>query len=195
MLLMIDNYDSFTHNLSRYFKLLGEEIKVVQNDKITIEEIKQLQPEAIILSPGPKRPQDAKICLDVVTVFSKTIPIFGVCLGHQVIGYINDCIVEKAPVPIHGKQDFVYKKCDDPILENIPNKFIVTRYHSLHVKNNDNIKTIAATEDNIVMISKVKNQCTYSVQYHPESFLTEYGLEILENFLKLAREYNVQKNR
>ncbi len=195
MLLMIDNYDSFTYNLTRYFELLNEEVKVVQNDQITIEEIKQLQPEAIILSPGPKRPSDAKICLDVVTVFSNVIPIFGVCLGHQVIGYINDCGVIKAPVPVHGKQDEIIVVNEDPITQNIPNNFLVTRYHSLHVINNERIKSIAETKEGISMISRVHGQCTYSVQYHPESFLTEYGIEIIQNFLNLAREYNVQKNR
>ncbi len=195
MILMIDNYDSFTYNLVRYLELLNEEVVTVQNDGITIEAIKQLQPEAIFLSPGPKRPQDAKICLDVVTAFSNIIPIFGVCLGHQVIGLINGCEVVKAPVPIHGKEDIVYLNSTDPIIAGIPSSFKVTRYHSLHVVNNQNIDLIGQTKDNILMISKVKNQCVYSVQYHPESFLTEYGIEILANFLKIAKEFNVQKNQ
>ncbi|WOO88079.1 aminodeoxychorismate/anthranilate synthase component II [Mollicutes bacterium LVI A0039] len=194
MILMIDNYDSFTYNLVRYFEQLNEQVLTVQNDQITIAEIEAINPAAIVLSPGPKRPEDAKICLEVVKTFANVIPIFGVCLGHQVIGLINGASVIKAPIPIHGKEDFVYLNGRNRLVEGIPDTFKVTRYHSLHVVANDNIEVIGQTNDGIVMISKVKDQCVYSVQYHPESFLTEYGTEILANFLKIAKEFNDREN-
>ncbi len=195
MILMIDNYDSFTYNLVRYFQILKEEIVVYQNDQITISEINAMNPEAIILSPGPKRPEDAKICIEIVKELGGQVPIFGVCLGHQVIGYVNGCKVVKAPTPVHGKVDKVQIIAENRLVENIPRNFNVTRYHSLHVINNEELIAIGQTTDGINMINQVRNQCTYSVQYHPESFLTEYGLNILQNFLNLAREYNDQNNR
>lgn len=193
MILMIDNYDSFTYNLVRYFELQNETVVTVQHDLITIEEIEQMQPKAIVLSPGPKRPSDAKICLDVVRVFSNVIPIFGVCLGHQVIAMVNGCEVVKCDVPLHGKTDTVYLQANSELTVGLPQSFDVTRYHSLQVIANDKLEVIASTRDQVVMMSKVANQCVYSVQYHPESFLTEYGHEVIANFLKIVEEFHVQK--
>lgn len=195
MILMIDNYDSFTFNLVRYLEILGEKVLVKKNDEITIEEIINLKPEAIVLSPGPKHPRDAKICLDVVRMLGNKIPIFGVCLGHQVIGYVNGCKIVESQTPTHGKLDTVHLVNQNQLTLDMPKQFTVTRYHSLHVINNEKLINIGQNIDGISMINQVKDECTYSVQYHPESFQTEYGMQILQNFLKLAKEWNVQKNR
>ncbi len=191
MILMIDNYDSFTFNLVRYFEELEENVHVVKNDNITFAEIIELNPKAIILSPGPKRPEDSKICIEVVRRLSGRFPILGICLGHQVIGYVNELEVSSGLYPIHGVVTRVNKLCDDPIFEDIPNQYNVTRYHSLVVKDaNDKVEILAKADDGAQMIIKEKSSLTYGIQYHPESFLTEYGHQILQNFLNLCKESN-----
>ncbi len=191
MILMIDNYDSFTYNLVRYFEILGQEVKVFANNQIMIEQIIELNPQAICLSPGPKQPQDAKICLDIVRKLSGKIPILGICLGHQVIGYVNGADVVKGKYPVHGKVSQVNIIANDPMFSGISSNFNVTRYHSLEVKNNsENLEILATTNDGVVMVLKEKNNLTYGIQYHPESFLSEYGLQILNNFLEIVKEQN-----
>lgn len=191
MILMIDNYDSFTYNLVRYFEILGQNVKVVANDQITLNEIIALKPKAICLSPGPKRPEDAKICIDIVKELSGIIPILGICLGHQVIGYVNGADVVQGKYPVHGKVSQVSIKGSDPIFKQINSPFKVTRYHSLEVKNlSENLEILASTQEGTVMVLKEKANLTYGIQYHPESFLSEFGLEIINNFLTIVKEEN-----
>lgn len=191
MILMIDNYDSFTYNLVRYFQQLDEEITVVCNDQITVKQIIKLKPKAIVLSPGPKRPEDAKICIDIVRELSGKIPILGICLGHQVIGMVNNLDVKCGQFPIHGKVSTIFHKSNDNIFNSIPNEYQATRYHSLVVLGeNEKIEVLAKSSDGVNMIIREKNKPTYGIQYHPESFLTQHGYQILSNFLKISEEFN-----
>lgn len=190
MYLMIDNYDSFVYNLKAYFEELGKEIAVIRCDKITLEEIEDMQPAGIILSPGPKRPQDAALCIDVVEKFQGKIPILGVCLGHQVLGLCSGATVEKGTFPIHGKISEISHN-GLRLFAGLPTKFNVTRYHSLIVNkdtisNNYNID--ATTADGIVMGISHKTLPLYGVQFHPEAVCTEYGHELLNNFCKIAEQ-------
>lgn len=192
MLLMIDNYDSFTYNLVRYFKQLGTEVKVVSNDQITLDEIVELRPEAIVLSPGPKRPEDANICIDVVAKLSGQIPILGICLGHQVIGLVNNLKVDCGEEPIHGKVSVIEHNSKNKLLTSIPNQFNATRYHSLIVQGENDKVSVLATSNGVNMIIQEVGKPTYGIQYHPESFLTEYGYQILQNFLQITKEFHAQ---
>lgn len=190
MYLMIDNYDSFVYNLKAYFEELGKEIAVIRCDKITLEEIEDMQPAGIILSPGPKRPQDAALCIDVVEKFQGKIPILGVCLGHQVLGLCSGATVEKGTFPIHGKISEISHN-GLRLFAGLPTKFNVTRYHSLIVNkdtisNNYNID--ATTADGIVMGISHKTLPLYDVQFHLEAVCTEYGHELLNNFCKIAEQ-------
>lgn len=190
MYLMIDNYDSFVYNLKAYFEELGKEIAVIRCDKITLEEIEDMQPAGIILSPEPKRPQDAALCIDVVEKFQGKIPILGVCLGHQVLGLCSGVTVEKGTFPIHGKISEISHN-GLRLFAGLPTKFNVTRYHSLIVNkdtisNNYNID--ATTADGIVMGISHKTLPLYDVQFHPEAVCTEYGHELLNNFCKIAEQ-------
>ncbi len=193
MVLMIDNYDSFTFNLVRYFQQLGEEVIVAYNDQITIDQITSLKPSAIVLSPGPKRPQDANICIDIVRELSGVIPILGICLGHQVIALENKLIVDCGQYPIHGKVSQIIHNSNDRILQQIPNEFTATRYHSLAAKGSStSIEILAKASDGAIMIIKEKGKNTYGIQYHPESFRTEYGYQIIANFISIYKEANAQ---
>ncbi len=186
MILVIDNYDSFVYNVVQYIGEFIEDIKVVRNDKITIEEIKKLNPDAIIISPGPKRPEDANISIDVVKYFYNKKPILGICLGHQVIGYVYGGKIINAPQIVHGKKSKI-KHFHDIIFKEIPEEFEGGRYHSLIISNesfpSDKLDIIAKTDDNIIMGVKVKGYPVYGFQFHPESILTEYGKTIIYNFL------------
>ena len=188
MYLMIDNYDSFVYNLKAYFEELGREILVKRSDEITLDEIEDLKPEGIILSPGPKRPRDAVLCVETVRRFQKRIPILGICLGHQVLGYCSGATVEKGERPMHGKVTEI-TNMGTGVFEGLPKKFKVTRYHSLIVKE-DSIPTDynvdAVSEDGAVMGLSHKILPLYGVQFHPEAVLTEYGHELLENFCHIA---------
>ncbi len=195
MILMIDNYDSFTYNLVRYFEILKQEVVVVKNDQTTIAQIKALNPKAICLSPGPKRPSDAKICIDVVKELSGSIPILGICLGHQVIAHVNGSDVVKGEFPVHGKISRVNVVKEDSIFWNINPKYNVGRYHSLVVKNKGSkLDVLAQTDDGVIMVIKEKANLTYGIQYHPESFLSEFGLQIISNFLEMVGKNNVKDN-
>jgi len=185
MLLLIDNYDSFVYNLARYVKELGFDYIVKRNDEISIEEIKSLSPSHIILSPGPCAPNQAGITLDVIANFYKTIPILGVCLGHQAIGQFFGAKVTKAKNPMHGKSSFVSHNKKD-IFAKLKSPLRVARYHSLIVNDeSDNLdfEVIAKCEDGEIMALRHKNYPTFGVQFHPESVLTEFGHQLLESFL------------
>ena len=190
MYLMIDNYDSFVYNLKAYFEELGKEIAVIRCDKITLEEIEDMQPSGIILSPGPKRPQDATLCIDIVEKFQEKIPILGVCLGHQVLGLCSGATVEKGIFPIHGKISEISNN-GLRLFAGLPTKFNVTRYHSLVVNKDtisNNYSIDATTADGVVMGISHKTLTLYGVQFHPEAVCTEYGLALLNNFCKIAEQ-------
>jgi len=188
MYLMIDNYDSFVYNLKAYFEELGREIVVKRSDQITVDEIEKMQLQGIILSPGPKRPWDAEVCVQTVERLQGKIPILGVCLGHQVLGHCCGATVKKGERPMHGKVTEI-TNMGTGVFEGLPKKFKVTRYHSLIVKE-DSIPTDynvdAVSEDGAVMGLSHKILPLYGVQFHPEAVLTEYGHELLENFCHIA---------
>ena len=191
MVLMIDNYDSFTYNVVQYCRELGADLKVIRNDELEIEQIKALNPEKIILSPGPSTPDDAGVTLDVIREFADTTPIFGICLGHQSIAQAFGGEVIRAKKMMHGKtsQVRVNTQTQTPIFKDIPDEFRATRYHSLTV-NKDNLpETIVPTshseDDGEIMSLQIKDKPIYGVQFHPESIMSEYGHEMLDNFLKL----------
>ena len=190
MVLMIDNYDSFTYNIVQYCQELGATLKVIKNDQLTIEQIKDLNPEKIIISPGPATPNDAGICLDVVKEFSSTdTPILGICLGHQVIAQSFGAKIIKAKNLMHGKTSTILVKINNTLFDDLPNKFTQTRYHSLVVKKDDIPSDILITsisqDDHEIMSLKIKNKNIYAVQFHPESIMSEHGHKILNNFLKI----------
>ena len=190
MYLMIDNYDSFVYNLKAYFEELGKEIAVIRCDKITLEEIEDMQPSGIILSPGPKRPQDATLCIDIVEKFQEKIPILGVCLGHQVLGLCSGATVEKGIFPIHGKISEISNN-GLRLFAGLPTKFNVTRYHSLVVNKDtisNNYSIDATTADGVVMGISHKTLPLYGVQFHPEAVCTEYGHALLYNYWKIAEQ-------
>ena len=187
MILLIDNYDSFAYNL---FQLIGEvnsDIAVYRNDKIGIDEIKDMDPEAIILSPGPGKPENAGICIDVVKEFYDKIPILGVCLGHQAICTAFGATVSYAKRLMHGKSSLIYLN-DDSIFEGLSDEISVGRYHSLSLVEDtlpDSLEIISkANDDGEVMAVRHKEFNVYGLQFHPESILTPDGLTIIENFLK-----------
>lgn len=193
MILLIDNYDSFTYNLYQYLGELGEEIKVARNDQITLDEIKKLNPEAIVLSPGPGRPEDAGLCVDVIKTFYKEIPILGICLGHQAIGYAFGATVEKASKIMHGKVSNV-RHSEDFLFESFNQAVEVMRYHSLIINEGtlpNEIKVIAKSEDdNEIMAIKHVDYPLFGLQFHPESVGTKVGMQLLQNFLKaVGRDY------
>jgi anthranilate synthase/aminodeoxychorismate synthase-like glutamine amidotransferase len=189
MILMIDNYDSFTYNLVDYIsKLTSLEVKVVRNDKITIDEISKLSPSYIVISPGPKTPSDAGISKDVVKHFSGKTPILGVCLGHQSIGEVFGGKTVHAKQLMHGKTSKI-SHTKHPLFKDIKSPFIATRYHSLVIQESSfpsELNIIArADDDNEIMAVCHKQHPTYGVQFHPESICSPDGLKILENFLNL----------
>mgnify|MGYP004547128009 FL=1 len=190
MYLMIDNYDSFVYNLKAYIQELGREILVKRCDEITLEEIEHMQPEGIILSPGPKRPWDAELCMEVTERFQGQIPILGVCLGHQVLGHCCGAVVQKGERPMHGKVTEL-KNNGTGVFAGLPEKYKVTRYHSLVVKKEsvpEEYQIDAVSEDGAVMGISHKIWSVYGVQFHPEAVLTEYGHELLENFCRIAEK-------
>jgi len=187
MLLLIDNYDSFTYNLFQYLSELGEEVSVVRNDRITPGEIERLKPERIVISPGPSIPLNAGISDDVIKRFGDRLPILGVCLGHQCIGYSYGGKVVPAPKIMHGKSSLVYHN-DTGVFYGLPNPFPAIRYHSLAVAREglpDCLEITAWTEDKTIMGLKHRQYPVEGVQFHPESFMTHNGKDILRNFLKL----------
>ena len=185
MLLMIDNYDSFTYNLVQYLAEIGQEVKVVRNDKISIEEINKLNPQYIVISPGPCTPNEAGISLELIEAFKGKIPILGVCLGHQSIGQAFGGKIIHAQTIMHGKTSKIFHN-DKGVFRGIKNPFIATRYHSLVIDRESlpNCFDITAwTDDNEIMGIKHKELAIEGVQFHPESILSEYGHDLLKNFL------------
>lgn len=187
MILLLDNYDSFTFNLYDYLLQSGAECVVKRNDEISLSEIEKLNPEAIVISPGPCTPQDSGITMKVVERFVETIPLLGICLGFQAIGEFFGANLEKAEMPMHGKTSELIH--DDLIFESIPQKIKVMRYHSLILKNLEStrLKVIATTDENIPMALRHPSLPVYGFQFHPESILTEYGIVMIQNWLQIIR--------
>ena len=187
MILLIDNYDSFTYNLYQYIGIFCDDITVVRNDKITIKEIEEMQPERIILSPGPKNPKEAGICMEVVRQFYDKLPILGICLGHQCIGEAFGGTVSYAKKLFHGKQSLVTHD-GSGIFEGINSPVKVARYHSLAVQAEDLpkcLEVLAVTEDGEIMAMKHKEYPVIGLQFHPESIYTEHGKRMVESFLNM----------
>ena len=184
MILLIDNYDSFSYNLVQLIGELNPDIKVIRNDELTIKEIDELKPEAIILSPGPGRPQDAGVCIDVVKELGSKYKILGVCLGHQSICEAYGGKIIYAKELMHGKQSIAKINKDTDLFKNMENEIKVARYHSLAVdiSNINDLEVTAITNDNEVMAVQHKEYKIYGVQFHPESILTPDGREIIKNF-------------
>jgi anthranilate synthase component 2 len=189
MILMIDNYDSFTYNIVQYCLELGADLKVIRNDELTVKEIEALNPEKIIISPGPATPDDAGVCLEVIEYFADKKPIFGICLGHQSIAQVFGGKVIRAKNLMHGKTSKVKVVNDTVIFKGLPQEFTETRYHSLTVQKEDLpdciIPTSYSLDDDEIMSLEIKDKQIYSVQFHPESIMSEYGYEMIDNFLKL----------
>jgi len=191
MILLIDNYDSFTYNLVHYVEELGHNVQVYRNDKISIKKITKLNPKKIIISPGPCTPNEAGICLDLVKKFYDKMPILGVCLGHQSIGQAFGAKIIKASKIMHGKTSKI-SNLGSKIFKGLPSSFEATRYHSLVIKNETlpkNFKVISETIDdkkNVIMGIEHKNYPCYGVQFHPESIASvPFGKKIMKNFLNL----------
>lgn len=185
MILLIDNYDSFTFNLYQYLGEMGQDIQVVRNDKITIEEIKTLAPNHIVLSPGPGNPSQAGICLDVIKTFSGKIPILGICLGCQSMGQANGAKIVHAPVLFHGKTSKI-KHNDSGVFKGLPETITVARYHSLMIDKSslpDCFEITSWTEDGLIMGIRHKVYHVEGLQFHPESIMTKHGKEMLKHFI------------
>ena len=199
MILIIDNYDSFVYNISRYVGRLGRDRQVIRNDKITIEEIKKLNPEAIIISPGPCRPQNSGVSTNIIKEFGQTIPILGVCLGHQCIAEAYGGKTIKAPSPVHGRTSDIDHDGSDLFI-GLPNPLTAARYHSLIAKipKQGELKVTASTESKggrIIMALQHKLYPVYGVQFHPESILTPYGVDLIRNFITLADLWNADHEK
>ena len=188
MLLLIDNYDSFTYNLVHYFGELGAPCEVHRNDQITVSAVMKAAPKAIVLSPGPCTPTEAGICLDLVAKAGQKIPILGVCLGHQTIGQAFGGKVIRAPEPMHGKLSTIRHKSKS-LFADLPPRIEVTRYHSLIVERSSlpsDLEVTAETADGLIMGLAHKRHPVHGLQFHPESIASEHGHEMLANFLKIA---------
>jgi len=188
MLLLIDNYDSFTYNLYQYLSELGQEVVVVRNDEVAVDEVAGLAPERIVVSPGPSNPEHAGISNEVIRRFGPTTPILGVCLGHQCVGFSYGGVVHRAPEVRHGKTSAVYHD-GAALFSGLPNPFSAIRYHSLIVEREglpDCLDVTAWTSDGLIMGLRHKEYPVQGVQFHPESFMTESGKELLRNFVQGA---------
>jgi anthranilate synthase/aminodeoxychorismate synthase-like glutamine amidotransferase len=187
MILVIDNYDSFTYNLVQYLGEMGADLRVVRNDQITLDEIRALDPSHIVISPGPGDPDDAGISLDVIREFGATTPILGVCLGHQSIGQAYGGVVKRAGKLMHGKTSQI-THTGDVLFAGLPSPFEATRYHSLIVEEStlpDSLQVTAYADSGEIMAMRHKEHPVYGVQFHPESILTEGGKRLLQNFLEV----------
>jgi anthranilate synthase component II len=196
MIVLIDNYDSFTFNLVHYLGELGADVVVHRNDKIATADVVAAAPDAIVLSPGPCTPNDAGICLELIAKASSTIPVFGVCLGHQAIGQVFGGHVVRAPVPVHGKLSEISHR-GEGVFHGINGPFRATRYHSLVVDRDtmpDDLAVTAET-DRLVMGLAHRQLPVHGVQFHPESIASEHGHLILKNFLDIASDWNVATGR
>lgn len=189
MILMIDNYDSFTYNIVQYCLELGANLEVVRNDALTIKEIEALNPEKIIISPGPSTPNEAGISLEVVEYFCDKLPLLGICLGHQAIAQHFGAKIVRAKKMMHGKTSSIKTVKTSPLFDDLPKQFIMTRYHSLVVEQDSLPNIITPTayseDDEEIMALEIKNKQIFGVQFHPESIMSEHGMKILENFLNI----------
>lgn len=189
MLLMIDNYDSFTFNIVQYFEQLGEQVQVHRNDKITLDEIEALQPQRLVISPGPCSPEEAGISVAAIRRFAGSIPILGVCLGHQSIGYAFGGTVQRSVSLMHGKTSPIIHDGQE-LFAGLPNPFLATRYHSLIVDRPtlpECLEVTAWVENGEIMGLRHKELPIWGVQFHPESILTECGMDLLKNFLTISK--------
>lgn len=185
MILLIDNYDSFTYNLYQYIATFAAEIRVVRNDKITIEEMEELRPDKIVLSPGPKGPREAGICQEAVRRFYDRMPILGICLGHQCIGAAFGGTIVHAKSVLHGKQSLL-RHDGKGVFTGVPSPVKIARYHSLAVSEQslpECLKVLARTEDGEIMAIRHRNYPVTGLQFHPESIYTEHGKRLIENFV------------
>ncbi len=190
MILLIDNYDSFSYNLYQLIGSVEPDIKVCRNDGIDIDGIRKMHPDGIVLSPGPGRPEDAGICMDVVRELGGEIPILGVCLGHQAICSSFGATITYAKELMHGKQSMTTINNRDPIFRNLPEKIPVARYHSLAVEPStipSDLKVIATADDGEIMGVRSKDGMIYGLQFHPESIMTPDGMTIIGNFMRMTR--------
>ena len=197
MIVLIDNYDSFTFNLFHYLGGLGADVMVHRNDKVTADQVMAMEPEAIVLSPGPRTPRDAGICLELIAKAASSIPVLGVCLGHQAIGEAFGGAVVRAPVQVHGKLSEIRHQ-GAGIFRGINAPFRATRYHSLVVDRPslpDKLAVTAETDDHIIMGLAHRTLAVHGVQFHPESIASEYGHLILQNFLDIAAAWNASRGR
>jgi len=190
MVLMIDNYDSFTYNIVQYCRELGADLRVIRNDEMSVDEIAALAPEKIILSPGPSTPDEAGVTLEVIKRFADTTPMLGICLGHQSIAQAFGGKVVRAKHMMHGKTSQVTVDAATPIFRDIPKEFRATRYHSLVVDQASLPETIVPTshsqDDGEIMSLEVKGKPIFGIQFHPESIMSEHGHAMIDNFLKLS---------
>lgn len=196
MLLMIDNYDSFVFNLVRYIEELGEKVLVYRNDKITIDEIKDLEIDGIIISPGPKSPKEAGISLDIIHNFKGIKPILGICLGHQCIGHYFGSKIIKGKEPVHGKISYINHTNKD-LFEGINNPLRVTRYHSLIIDKaniNEDLEVTSYTKNDVIMGVRHKKYPIFGVQFHPEAEMTEDGHKLLKNFIDITKKFKGDGN-
>ncbi|SHJ17608.1 para-aminobenzoate synthetase component 2 [Geosporobacter subterraneus DSM 17957] len=194
MILMVDNYDSFTYNLTQYLSCLQEEVLVYRNDQISINEIEQMNPQMIVLSPGPCTPNEAGICIDVVKHFKGRIPILGICLGHQTIGQVFGGKIVRAIEPVHGKVHSISHN-NKGVFKGLKNPLKVTRYHSLVIEREslpDCFEITADTSEGEIMGIRHKEYMIEGVQFHPEAILTEMGMELLDNFLQQVKNLEKQ---
>ncbi|TBW37043.1 aminodeoxychorismate/anthranilate synthase component II [Siculibacillus lacustris] len=192
MFLVIDNYDSFTWNLVHLIGELGPELEVVRNDKITVDEIARRDPEGIVLSPGPRTPTEAGVCLEVITRLGAEVPIFGVCLGHQAIGQAYGGRVIRAPSLMHGKTSTI-RHDGRGLFRGLNHDFRATRYHSLIVARDDlppSLIPVASSDDGLIMGMMHAEHPVHGVQFHPESIASECGADLMRNFLAIARDFN-----
>jgi anthranilate synthase component II len=197
MIVLIDNYDSFTFNLFHYLGGLGADVVVHRNDKVAADQVMAMEPEAIVLSPGPRTPRDAGICLELIAKAASSIPVLGVCLGHQAIGEAFGGAVVRAPVQVHGKLSEIRHQ-GAGIFRGINAPFRATRYHSLVVDRPslpDKLAVTAETDDHIIMGLAHRTLAVHGVQFHPESIASEYGHLILRNFLDIAAAWNASTGR
>ena len=196
MLLMIDNYDSFTYNLVQYLAEIGQEVEVVRNDKISIEEINKLNPRYIVISPGPCTPNEAGISLELIEAFKGKIPILGVCLGHQAIGEFFGGLLVQNNNPLHGKSTLIEQNGISSLFKNIKSSFEVGRYHSwsLKLKCDSTLKAIASTPEGEIMAIKHTDYPIYGLQFHPESILTPTGRTMIKNWMKLIQTNKLKIN-
>lgn len=188
MIVLIDNYDSFTYNLVQYLGELGAQTQVYRNDEITVEDTLKLNPKGIMISPGPSDPDRAGICMDLIKAAAdKDLPLFGVCLGHQCLGQIYGGKVIRAPAPMHGKTSNMYHD-EKSVFKGLPSPFEATRYHSLIVEKEtlpDCFEITAKTDDDIIMGLQHKEKPLHGVQFHPESIATQHGHKMIQNFLNM----------